>query len=227
MSVTLEELRDEWNDRSRRMDERLRLTAHVLRDDWTQRHRERVRAFRPLGPFAMAVWIATLALLGLFMATHANSPSLFLTALVMDLWVIATGVTGLRQQGALARLDYGRPVVELQAEVENLRIARIRAFNVSFLTGQIVWWIPFAVVLVAELFGVNLYHSAQFRAFAAWNIAFGIAVIPMAMWLARRYGERLAHSSAVRQVADSIAGRDIVAAREYLEKVRRFESDPA
>jgi hypothetical protein len=29
----------------------------------------------------------------------------------------------------------------------------------------------------------------------------------------------------VRHIADSIAGRDIAAAREYLEKLRRFGSD--
>ena len=226
MSVTLEELRDEWSERSRRMDERLRVTAHVLRDDWMQRHRERILKSAQFGPFNMAVWIATLALLGLFLATHVDEPSLFATALAIDAWVIATGVAGLRQRHALANIDYGRPLLELQAEVEALRIARIRTFNIAFLTGQIVWWIPFAVVGVAGFFGVNLYHSAPFRAFAAWNVAFGVAVIPLAVWLARRYGERLARTSAVRHVADSIAGRDIQAAREYLEKLRRFESGP-
>jgi hypothetical protein len=40
------------------------------------------------------------------------------------------------------------------------------------------------------------------------------------MWLSRRYGERLSRSSIVRHIADSIAGRDIAAAREYLEKLR-------
>jgi hypothetical protein len=41
MSITLEELRNEWSDRSRRLDERLRLSAHLLRDDWIERQRER------------------------------------------------------------------------------------------------------------------------------------------------------------------------------------------
>jgi hypothetical protein len=113
----------------------------------------------------------------------------------------------------------------LQAQVETLRIARIRSFNRAFLTGQIVWWIPFVVVVFAAVFGVDLYLSPQFRAFAAWNIAGGLAVIPLAIWLSRRYGERFSRSSIVRHIADSITGRDIAAAREYLEKLRRFRSD--
>jgi len=227
MSITLEALRDEWNDRSRRIDERLRVTAQMLRDDWTERHRAGIRKSAEFGPFSMAVWIAALALLGLFMGTHAGEPSLFLTALAIDAWVLATGVAALRQKHALAHLDYGCALVELQARVEALRISRIRTFNIAFLTGQVVWWIPFAVVLIAGLSGVNLYHSAPFRVFAAWNVAFGVAVIPLSVWVARRYGERLSRTSAMRHIADSIAGRDIAAAREYLEKLRRFESDPA
>jgi hypothetical protein len=224
MNITLEELRNEWSDRSRRLDEHLRLSAHLLRDDWIERQRKRVWKLGPFGKFSMAVWIATMVLLNLFLGTHTNQPALFVTALVLDVWVIATGIAQVHQEQALRNLDFGLPLLELQARVESLRIARIRSFNLAFLTGQIVWWIPF-VVVVAGAFGANLYLSPQFRAYAAWNIAGGIAFVPLAMWLSRRYGERLSRSSVMRRIADSIAGRDIAAARGYLEKLRRFESD--
>jgi hypothetical protein len=222
MSISLEELRNEWSDCSRRLEERLRLSAHLLRDDWIERQRERVWKLGPFGKFSMGVYIATMVLLGHFLSMHANQPALFFTALVIAVWVIAEGIAKVRQQQALRNLDFGLPLLELQARVEALRIARIRSFNRAFLTGQIVWWIPFVVVVFAGAFGVNLYLSSQFRAFAAWNIAGGVAFIPLAMWLSGRYGERLSRSSIVRHIADSIAGRDIAAAREYLEKLRRF-----
>jgi hypothetical protein len=114
----------------------------------------------------------------------------------------------------------------LQARLESLRIARIRAFNIALLTGQIVWWIPL-VVVVAGAIGVNLFLSPRFRSYAAWNLAFGVAVIPLAIGLSRRYGERLSRSSIGRRIADSIAGRDIAVAREVVEKLRRFGSGVA
>jgi len=223
MSVTLEELRNEWSERSRRLDERLRSSAQLLRDDWMERQRERVRKMGPFGKFNIVIYIATLALLGYFHVTHANQPALFVSALIIDIWVIVTGVAHLRQQQALRSLDFGLPILELQARLESLRIARIRSFNLALLTGQIVWWIPLVVVL-AGASGTNLYLSSQFRNFAARNIAFGIAVIPVAIWVSRRYGARLSKSSIVRHIADSIAGRDIAVAREVLEKLRRFSS---
>ena len=226
MSLTLEDLRSEWSDRSRRLDERLRLSAHLLRDDWIERQRERVGKLGPFGRLSMAIWIAATVLLGLFLGAHTDEPSLFVTALALEVWVVATAIAHVHQKQALLDLDFGLPLLALQARVESLRIARIRAFNIAILTGQIVWWIPF-VVVVAGAFGVNLYEWPQFRTYAAWNIALGIAFIPLAIWLSRRYGERLSRSSIVRHIADSIAGRDIAVAREVLEKLHRFGSDAA
>jgi len=223
MSVTLEDLRNEWADHSRRLDERLRAAEHVLRDEWIERHRERVRKATHFGAASIAVWVATMVLLGIFLAHHLARPALFASALALGAWVVATGAAGLLQRRAIDRLDYGRPLLELQAEVEALRIARIRTFNRAFLTGQIVWWIPFFAVLFAAATGVDLYASPGFVTFAAWNVAAGLAFIPLAMGIARRFGGRLARHSWLRHVADSIAGRDIAAAHEYLAKLRRFE----
>jgi len=224
MSLTLEELRSEWADRSRRLDERLQLSLHVLRDDWIDRQRERVWKLGPFGTFSMAMWITTAVLIGLFLSTHVDEPELFVAALVLEVWTLATGIAHVYQKQALHDLDFGLPLLELQERIESLRIARIRSFNLAFLTGQIVWWIPF-VMVVAGTFGENLYSWPQFRVYAAWNIALGIAIIPFAIWLSRRYGEQLSRSSVVRTIADSIAGRDIAAAQEVLEKLRRFGSD--
>jgi len=223
MDVTLEQLRSEWTRHADRLNGRLSEGLELMREDALRGHRERVKRGTTFGPFAMAVWIATLALLGHFLATHWHQPLLFAHGLVLDAWVIAAGVGQLRREQVLRGLDYGLPVVALQARVEELRIARVRAFNREFLTGQIVWWIPLLVVAFAG-FGVDLYAVPGFAAFAAWNVAAGLAAIPLAIWLSRRYAERLTRHSWVRQIADSIAGRDIAEAREYLARLRRFES---
>ncbi len=142
MSATLEDLRDEWAQRTRHLDERLGLAASLLRDDWMERNRERIRRSPAFGAFEVIVWIATLVMLGggHFLASHFGQPALFATALVMDAWVIAMGVAALRQQQAWRGLDYGRPVVELQADVEAIRIARIPhlQMGISHRAGRVV-----------------------------------------------------------------------------------------
>ena len=137
------------------------------------------------------------------------------------------GVAGLRVQQALRSLDYGRPSSTCKPKSRSFASRASAPSTGRFLTGQIVWWIPFVVVVFAALTGVNLYQSRDFVTFAAWNIAGGLAFIPLALWIARRHGDRLSKVKAVRYFADSIAGRDIAAAREFIEKLRRFDSGAA
>ena len=225
MNVTLEDLRTEWAGHARRLEEQLRATNQIAREDWIERQRERVRGAGPFRWFEITVWVVTLVLLGQFLAANYTEPLLFASAALLDVWVIATGVTAIRQQRAVRNLDYGLPVTALQAQLETLRIARIRAFNVAFLTGQVVWWIPFFVVFVKGVAGVNLYANPWFAQFAALNVVLGLVAIPLAIGIARRYGERLSKTSAIRHIADSLAGRDIAAAREAIGKLRRFDTD--
>jgi hypothetical protein len=223
MSTTLEDLRADWAAYHRAIDARLRLDARIAREGWIEAQRERVRRRPSFGPFSMAVWIVTVAALGMFIAANATHPGFLIPALMLQAWTLATGAVAIHQQQALRGLDYTLPLVELQARIEALRIARIRAFNVAFLTGQVVWWIPFAIVLVRGALHVDLYAVPGFTFFALVNLAVGIAAIPLAIAAARRYGERLGRASWMRRLADSIAGSDIAAAREYLAKLRRFE----
>jgi hypothetical protein len=68
-----------------------------------------------------------------------------------------------------------------------------------------------------------------YRAFGApWlaaNAALGLAVIPLGIWAARRFGPRLAQTSFGRALAEDIAGRSLIRAQAELEALRRFERE--
>ena len=72
---------------------------------------------------------------------------------------------------------------------------------------------------------LGIYANPWFAQFAALNIVLGLVAIPLAIGIARRYGARLSTTSAIRHIADSLAGRDIAAAREAIGKLRRFDTD--
>ena len=91
-----------------------------------------------------------------------------------------------------------------------------------------VWWIPLAIVLLKGLGGVDLYAVSDFMPrFIAWNIAFGLAFIPLAIWVAKVFGEQMTESTFMRKLGDSLAGRDLAAAKDFLDRLSRFESAPS
>jgi hypothetical protein len=133
---------------------------------------------------------------------------------------------GIRNRKAVRDLDYGMPLVTLQAKVEGLKMERVRAFKWAFLTGQVVWSMPFLIVLFEGLFGVDLYSVSDFMPrFIAWNVIGGIAFIPIAIVASRKLGGHLQRNTLFARFTDAIAGRDVVAAREFLARLERFERE--
>jgi hypothetical protein len=52
------------------------------------------------------------------------------------------------------------------------------------------------------------------------NLGIGLAIIPLAIWIARRYGERLGRSRILEHLADDIAGLSLTTAMGHLERDR-------
>ena len=57
------------------------------------------------------------------------------------------------------------------------------------------------------------------------NLLFGLAVIALAVWVSRRYAERMARSPLVRRLMRDLAGSNLNAAEGFLERVARFEEE--
>jgi hypothetical protein len=94
----------------------------------------------------------------------------------------------------------------------------------AFLTGQIVWWIPLAIVAFKGLFGVDLYTVSAFMPkFMAINLALGLAFIPVVLLVGRFIGPRLADSRFSNGVIDAITGRDLAEARAIARRMDSFQ----
>jgi hypothetical protein len=222
--MNLDILRTEWAARDQKLESALRLNTRLLLDAFVEKGRAEIVRRNDFGVISTLIWVATLIGLGLFMAKHVGDMRFFLPAALLLAWTIATGVTALLQRTAMRDLDFSRPLLEVQRELERLRIQRLQAFKWSFLTGQVLWWIPFTIV-VTRAMGVNLYASEWMRQFMVINIAVGLLAIPVAIWVSRRVAGRFAGSKALASFTDAIAGRDVVAARDFLGKLSRFETD--
>jgi hypothetical protein len=226
--VNLEQLRDEWAARDEALGKAIRLNAWLARDAWLEKQRAALVKLGPLNWFERATWIVTLILLGAFLAKHYDDMKFFIPALLLQAWTIATGVAGIRQRQAMRELDLGEPLVALQKKFETLKLQRLQTLKWAFLTGQVLWWVPFVLVLFKGVLGVNLYAVSDFMPrFIAWNIAAGLLFIPFALWLTDRYGATLRRMKFGERFTDLLAGADIAAARAFLDRLARFESETA
>jgi hypothetical protein len=218
--MELDEIKERWAQTTRDLEASMRLNTTLLAqwnlrtvDTWLRRLARGIA-------FELAVNLAAIVVLGAFAAAHADEPRFLLPGIALGVYAIALVIAGARQLVAIRMLDYDESVVAIQKKIEALRILRIRA---SFwtLAVALLMWLPAAIVVLRGLFGVDLYTAGL--AWLIGNAGFGLAVLVLGAAIAKRYGPRLAEGTAMRKVADVIAGRSLSQALAALDSIQRFE----
>ncbi|MGC9991275.1 MAG: hypothetical protein ABSD52_02595 [Candidatus Cybelea sp.] len=221
--MELEELKALWKQNNRKLEASTRLNA-LLFAQWNLRKADTsLKRFARGITFELIVNLIGIGALGWFAADHAGEPKFFIPAAILDLYAIALVIAGARQLFELRSLDYDEPVVAIQSRLQRLRLARIRATMCTLLFAPLMW-VPLLIVASRWLFGIDIYAAAS-PAWLAANAILGLAVIPLAIALAKTYGSRLERGTPMRFLADEIAGRSLTAALDDLAAIRRFAEE--
>ncbi len=218
--MELDEIKALWGESNRRLEASMRLNAALLqRVNLHAADTHLTRLARGI-TFELVVNAAAIGLLGSFMAGVWHEPRFLLPAMALDVYAIALVIAGARQLAALRAVDLDEPVVAVQQRLERLRVGRIRTTLATLLFAPLMW-VPLTIVAARGFFGVDLY--ADGGGWLAASALFGLAVIPIAVVAARRFGPRLARSAPMRAAADAIAGHSLTRALNSLDALRRFE----
>ena len=222
--MDLDDLKADWARRDQMLIDSIGLNARLVREALTEQHWERLRRRGAMSGAGLLAWIALLIGLGAFLVGHFGDWKFFGPALLLDAWTIVMGVVTIREREALRAVDFSRPPTEIQQRLAALRIERARTFQWAFLTGQVVWWIPLAIVLFKGVLGVDLYTVSAFMPkFMLLNVLAGLAFIPLALLAGRFIRPWLGGSSFSRVVIDALTGRDMAEARALARRIARFE----
>jgi hypothetical protein len=221
--MDLDDLKTAWRELDRRLDTSLALERRLLREVKLDRTRSALRPLAGLLLFEVACGVAAALLLGSFLANHIAEARFAVPAAVLHVTAVFTIAIGVRQLVLLRGVDYSAPVVTIQHQLAALRMSRVRTTRWLLLLSPLLWT-PLAIVAAQGLFGLDVYRESG-PAWVAWNLAVGLAFIPLAVWIARLVSRRAAGAPWVQRLADSLAGRSLATARGLLEEVARFEDE--
>lgn len=225
--MELDEMKLVWQALDQRLDRSEALQAKLQRELSLERTRTGLRRWLwlPVIELVISLLVAWLAggFLGDRWAQVRAAPAGALPALIVLLLAIVSTATSVRQIVAVASIDYAAPVVAIQRELARARRLRIRLTQI----GLLLWlplWPAFVVFVVQRDLGVGIYRQFG-TGWLAVNVVFGLALAVALVWIARRWGERLATWSPLRWLADEIAGRRLTAANAQLEELARFDRE--
>jgi hypothetical protein len=204
--MELDELRTKWAEYDRKLDVSIRLNRQLLRETYTRRARFalwRLAAMLAAGALFM---LAIIVSLGRFIALNWGTPKLTVPAIVLDIAAIASLVALNAQIGLALNIDYSQPIAVIQRRLETLRSFRIRYVQVILLTSALLW-MPIFIVLTMGIFPMSWILA---------NVAFGLVVLAVGVWLVRRFGSRF---------LPDLAGYNLKAAAGFLATLAQFEKD--
>lgn len=124
---------------------------------------------------------------------------------------------------ALRNIDYSAPVVAIQKELGRLRLQELRILKWVMITAPLVWT-PLLIVAIKGLLGLDAYAIFS-GAWLAANVAFGVAVLLLAVWISRRYADRMERSPRIQRLMRSLSGYNLSAAEGFLNSLARFEEE--
>lgn len=221
--MDIEDMKQRWEEADRKLDASLRLSTHLLRESALGKA---ARATTRLSWLILPELLLNLGLvvwLGSFLADHFAQARFAIPALALDLGAIALVIAQGHQWVALRSIDYSAPVVAIQKELGRLRLQELRVLKWVMITAPLAW-IPLLIVAVKGLLGLDAY--VLFSGFwLAANVAFGVAVLLLAVWISRRYADRMERSPWIQRLMRNLSGYNLNAAAGFLSSLARFEEE--
>jgi hypothetical protein len=218
--LDLDELKHHWAEHDRKLDVSIRLSRQLMSATNLKGARSALQRMAVFLGLEAAVWFAIVMALGNFIYEHIRVVQFAVPAVASDVFAIGMLMAAVRQMVAARQIDYGRPIASIQNQLETLRVLRIRATQWGLLAGVIVW-APFAIVVAKAFLGLEAYSTAWLWA----NVLFGLSLVPLALWLSNKFGNRMGRSPFMQRLMNDIAGHNLTAAKLHLARLSEFEGE--
>jgi len=220
--MTLDDFQKHWLAQDHKIDEVLRINKQLQLRAGLAAPRSSLKWLRAGALFEILFGVLCLFWTGSFIHAHITELRFALPAAALHLWLVATVATQVARFIRAGAIEYDAPILEIQGQIEALRVLTLRSLRWLFVFGVPIWVVPFTIVAARAWFGIDVYAwvgGAVLLATLAASVVLGLAVLAVC----RLCAKRLDRSPRMRQIVRSLSGHNLTAAQEQLAKLAAFE----
>lgn len=221
--MELDDLQHSWRSQDDRIDEILRIGRRLQLNTELRGPRAALKRFKAAALLEIVLGIVCVMWSGSFIHAHAGEPRLAASAASLYLWLIGAAALALIRYLRAGAIEYGAPVIQIQQQVERLRVFTLRSLRVLFIGGVPVWTLAFPIMLIRSGLGVDL-AAALPGPVLGGMFAFGAAcaffIIKLGDLLAAQFGL----PAWLAAFARALSARELVRAQDQLARLAAFES---
>jgi hypothetical protein len=218
--MELDELKSTWQLMNARLERTETLVLSLERRSRQDKTRSALAWFRalPLGELVAGLFMA--AIYCKFISS--SYPVTYIVSwAILFLFNLAGIISASWQLATVSSLDFGGPVLEIQAALARVRAVRELTTRWAMILALLLW-MPIAIVFVQIGFKFDLVSNFGWP-WVLTNVAVGVGAIPVIIWLARRFGPQLSANPGVKRILDDVAGRSLVKAMKSVDELAEFE----
>jgi hypothetical protein len=221
--MDLDEMKAQWANHNRKLDESIRLNRELLRATKLTGAQSALRRLAAGLVLGAIVQLAVVVALGSFIYQHIAVARFALPAAALDVFAIAILIVIIRQIAGALQIDYDKPIAVIQKQLEDLKVLRIRYIQGIFLTATLAWT-PLLIVALKGFWGLDAYRMFG-GVYLACNVLIGLAVIPLGLWLSKKFSNRMGGSPFMQRIMKDLAGYNLSAATGFLANLSEFENE--
>jgi len=218
--MQLDEFKDLWHQYDKKLDKQIQLNIHLLRKIELRNTRSALRKLM-VGPILSIVSGALmLVALGPFIFNHFSLPRFAAPAILLAINALFMIISSAYQLLITQKIDYDGAVTAIQQNVEKLRIHRIRYTTyLGFSWGLL--WLLVPIVGLKALGDIDFYALFD-HVWIASNIALGLAIIALAIWLVRHHTTDQITQPWLKKFMDNMSGANLAKAKASLKEIEAF-----
>lgn len=221
--MDMDEWKAKWAEQDAKLETNLRLNRQILSTIHLSRAKSNLQRLVFSWTLEAMMLFAVTVFLGNFIYEHRTLPRFVFLASFLDVGAIAYFVAQIRLIIAATNIDFGEPITLLLKQMEALRVLIIRMTLAAIILGTIVW-VPALLVVLKAVSGVDIYPYIN-KAWLVGNILFGLALIPLAFWVSKRYRAQMHRSPFLQRLMKDIAGHSLNEAMSFLTELSLFEEE--
>jgi len=221
--IDLDAFQEKWAEQDRKLDASIRLNRRLLMAVNLNRVRSPMRRLAFFLGLESIIQVAVVVALGNFIYEHIATMRFALPAAALDVFAIAILSSMIRQIAGALQIDYDKPIVGIQKQLEDLRVLSIRCIQGIFLVATLAWT-PLLIVTLKGFLGLDAYRLFGAPYLAA-NLLVGLAIIPLAVWFSKRFSSRMNRSPVMQRLMKDLAGHNLNVATDFLATLSEFEDE--
>jgi hypothetical protein len=221
--MNFDDIKNQWSAFDKKLDNSIKLNTMLLKEISLNKTNSYLRRLSISIYIELILGFLVLMILGNFMWNNLYHIKFLIPAISLDLFVIFLLYSGIRQLITINSIDFSEPIITNQKKLENLKVRRINETKIVFLVSPLLW-VPLLIVIIRGITGLNPYAIFS----ASWlvgNLLFGLAIIPLVLWVSKRYSNKFQSFLLVQAIMNDIAGHSLNEAISFLNKLSKFEEE--